>query len=164
VKKTRFDFLKVVIAILLVLWMVVPIAPPAHAQTSTKTYRDATGGFLNETTFLAAAAYTTSNNAITPIDIGGYDVGVIIINVTAVSGTSPSLTVNFMGCDSAPGTQTIPANAACGIHTASTAITTTGVFFVKVDHTTRFSTVQTVITGTSPSFTMDIRGQFKTSV
>jgi hypothetical protein len=164
VKKTRFDFLKVVIAIMLVLWMAVPIAPPAHAQTSTKTYRDATGGFLNETTFLTAAAYTTSNNAITPIDIGGYDVGVIIINVTAVSGTSPSLTVNFMGCDSAPGTQTIPANAACGVHTASTAITTTGVFFVKVDHTTRFSTVQTVITGTSPSFTMDIRGQFKTSV
>jgi hypothetical protein len=163
VKNNRWNFLKVAIALLLVTCMVMPPVP-AHAQTSTKTYRDATGGFLNETTFLASAAYTTSNNTITPIDIGGYDVGIIIINVTAVSGTSPSLTVNFMACDSAPGTQTIPTNANCGLHTASSAITATGVFFVKVDHTTRFSTVQTVITGTSPSFTMTIRGQFKTSV
>jgi hypothetical protein len=164
VKRTnRYEFLKVLSLLLLVFFMVLPPVPTA-AQTSGKTYRDATGGFLNETTFLAAAAYTTSNNAITPIDIGGYDEGVIIINVTAVSGTTPSLTVNFMGCDSAPGTQTIPANSACGIHTAGSAITAAGVFFVKVDHTTRFSTIQTVITGTSPSFTMDIRGQFKTGV
>ena len=162
-KTNRFELLKVLLCLLLVMVMVLP-PMPASGQTSTKTYRDATGGFLNETTFLAAAAYTTSNNTITPIDIGGYDVGIIIINVTAISGTSPSLTVNFMGCDSAPGTQTIPANSACGIHTASTAITATGVYFVKVDHLTRFATVQTVITGTSPSFTMDIRGQFKTSV
>ena len=161
-KTNRFEFLKVLLCILLVGMMVMP-PTPAGAQ-STKTYRDATGGFLNETTFLAAGAYTTSNNTITPIDVGGYDVGVIVINVTVVSGTSPSLTVNFMGCDSAPGTQTFPANSACGVHTASTAITATGVYFVKVDHLTRFSTVQTVITGTSPSFTMAIRGQFKTSV
>jgi hypothetical protein len=163
VKRTsRFEFLKVLLVLMLVVCMVLPPVPAA-AQ-SIKTYRDATGGFLNETTFLPSAAYTTSNNAIVPIDVGGYDVGVIIINVTAVSGTTPSLTVNFMGCDSPPGSSTFPANANCGIHTASTAITTTGVFFVKVDHTTRYSTIQTVITGTSPSFTMTIRGQFKTSV
>ena len=162
-RTNRFAFLKVLLCLLLMTVMIMP-PTPATGQTSTKTYRDATGGFLNETTFLAAAAYTTSNNTITPIDVGGYDVGIIVINVTAVSGTSPSLTVNFVGCDSAPGTQTIPSNSACGIHTASTAITAAGVFFVKVDHLTRFVSVQTVITGTSPSFTMDIRGQFKTSV
>jgi hypothetical protein len=141
------------------------LMPPTQAfGQSTKAYRDATGGFMNETTFLPSAAYTASNNAITPIDIGGYDVGVIIINVTAVSGTTPSLTVNYMGCDSPPGSQTFPANANCGIHTASSAITSTGVFFIKVDHLTRYSTVNTVITGTSPSFTMTVRGQFKSSV
>jgi hypothetical protein len=164
VKRTnRFDFLKVLLALLLVAVMVLPPVP-AMGQTSSKTYRDATGGFLNETTFLPSAAYTTSNNAIVPIDVGGYDVGIIIINVTAVTGTSPSLTVNFNGCDNAPGSQTFPANAACGLHTASAAITAAGVFFIKVDHLTKFVTVQTVITGTSPSFTMTIRGQFKTSV
>jgi hypothetical protein len=164
VKRTnRFDFLKVLLAVLLVACMALP-PMPSMAQTSSKTYRDATGGFLNETTFLPSAAYTTSSNTITPIDVGGYDVGIIIINVTAVSGTTPSLTVNFNGCDSAPGSQTFPANSACALHTASAAITATGVFFIKVDHLTKFVTVQTVITGTSPSFTMTIRGQFKTSV
>jgi len=161
-RTNRFEFLKVLLCVLLVMVMVIP-PQPAGAQ-STKTYRDATGGFLNETTFLASAAYTTSNNTITPIDVGGYDVGIIIINVTAVSGTSPSLTVNFNACDSAPGSSTFPANSACGVHTASTAITATGVFFIKVDHLSRYVTVQTVITGTSPSFTMTVRGQFKTSV
>jgi hypothetical protein len=163
VKKTnQFQFLKVLCAILLVTCMILP--PTSVDAQSNKSYKDATGGFMNETTFLSSAAYTTSNNTITPIDVGGYDVGVIIINVTAVSGTSPSLTVNFNACDSAPGSQTFPANAACGLHTASAAITATGVFFIKVDHLTRYVTVQTVITGTSPSFTMTIRGQFKASV
>lgn len=161
-RTNRFECLKVLLCVLLVMVMVIP-PQPAGAQ-STKTYRDATGGFLNETTFLASAAYTTSNNTITPIDVGGYDVGIIIVNVTAVSGTSPSLTVNFNACDSAPGQQTFPTNANCGLHTASAAITATGVFFIKVDHLSRYVTVQTVITGTSPSFTMTIRGQFKTSV
>ena len=162
-KTNRFEFLKVLTVIVLAAGMaLLPVL--TTAQSSSKTYRDATGGFLNETTFLASAAYTTSNNAITPIDIGGYDVGIIIINVTAVSGTTPSLTVNFNACDNAPGSQTFPANANCGVHTASTAITTTGVFFIKVDHLSKFVTVQTVITGTTPSFTMTVRGQFKTSV
>src|SRR5215831_18153215 len=132
-RTNRFEFLKVLLALLLVVVMVMPPVP-AVGQSSSKTYRDATGGFLNETTFLPSAAYTTSNNTITPIDVGGYDVGIIIINVTAVSGTSPSLTVNFNGCDSAPGSGTFPANSACAVHTASSAITATGVFFVKVDH------------------------------
>jgi hypothetical protein len=154
--------MKVLLALMLVVFMIVP-PTPSMAQTSSKTYRDATGGFLNETTFLPSAAYTTSNNTITPVDVGAYDVGIIIVNVTAVSGTSPSLTVNFNACDSVPGSQTFPANAACGLHTASTAITATGVFFIKVDHISKFVTVQTVITGTSPSFTMTIRGQFRNS-
>ncbi|HEV7521990.1 MAG TPA: hypothetical protein VGP89_12905, partial [Candidatus Angelobacter sp.] len=68
-RTSRFEFMKVLLVLMLVVCMVLPPVPAA-AQ-SIKTYRDATGGFLNETTFLPSAAYTTSNNAIVPIDVGG---------------------------------------------------------------------------------------------
>jgi hypothetical protein len=136
---------------LVALMLMVATAPPAQAQ---KTYRDATSGFLNETAFVPSAAYTTSASNITPVDIGGYASGIVVINVTAVSGTSPSLTVNFQTCSSTPGSSTAPANANCVVHTASSAITATGVYLVKVDHFARWNTVSYAITGTTPSFTM----------
>lgn|GEM_PF-3170309 len=154
----RFQFLKVLTCALLAVCMVLP-PMPAQAQ---KTYRDATGGFLNETTFLPSAAYTTSNTSITPVDLGAYSSGLIVIQVTAVSGTSPSLTVNFQTCASSPGQTTPPATTACTLHTASSAITTTGVFLIKpLANFARWNTVSTTITGTTPSFTMQILGYFK---
>jgi hypothetical protein len=132
-------------------------APPAEAQ---KSYNDATGGFLNETTFVTSAAYTTGATA-TPADIGAYASGVIVINVTVVSGTSPSLTVNFQTCFTPPGTGSAPATSNCVIHTAGTAITATGIYFIKVDHFARWNTVNYAITGTTPSFTFSVVGYFK---
>lgn len=131
---------------------------PGAAQ---KSYRDATGGFLNETTFLASAAYTTTQNAITPVDLGSYASGVIVVNVTVVSGSSPTLTVNFQTCSSAPGAQTAPANANCVTEFSTSSITATGVSFIKVDHFARWNTINAVIGGTTPSFTMTVIGYFK---
>jgi hypothetical protein len=154
-QRTLFDRIKVALLCTLMLMCILP------APATANTYRDATGGFLKEYQFLASSAYTTSNSAITPIDTGAYASGVIVINVTAVSGTSPSLTVNFQACSSAPGAQSAPANAACGNHTASAAITATGVYLIKVDHYATWNTISTTITGTTPSFTMSIIGYFK---
>lgn len=133
----------------------------AHAQASANTYNDATGGFMKENQYLTSAAYTTSNTGTTPVDTGAYDGGIIIINVTAVSGTSPSLTVNFNSCYSVAGTQSAPAATACASEFASSAITATGTYFIKVDHFSRWTNISTTITGTSPSFTMSIVGNFK---
>jgi hypothetical protein len=47
------------------------------------------------------------------------------------------------------------------VHTASSAITATGVYLVKVDHFARWNTVSYAITGTTPSFTMTVNGYFK---
>ena len=146
------------VLVLATLALVTLFVLPMEAQ---KSYNDASGGFLNETTFVASAAYTTSNNAITPIDIGSYTSGSLIINVTAVSGTSPSLTVNFQTCSSTPGQSTAPANANCVTHTAGSAITATGLQIIKLDHFARWNTVNYTITGTTPSFTFTVIGYFK---
>ena len=134
-------------------------ATPASAQ---KNYRDATSGFLNETTFVPSAAYTASASNITPVDLGAYASGLMVINVTAVSGTTPSLTVNFQTCYSAPGSGTAPAAANCVTHTASAAITATGVYLIKpLANFARWNNVSYTITGTTPSFTFSAVGYFK---
>jgi hypothetical protein len=157
VTKDKNGVVKVLIACMLAAVMLMP-ATPAQAQ---KSYRDATGGFLNETAFVPSAAYTTSSNTITPVDLGAYTSGIIVVNVTAVSGTSPSLTVNFRTCASSPGQQTAPANANCVIHTAGSAITATGLQIIKVDHFARWNTLDFSISGTTPSFTFTATGYFK---
>ena len=143
------------LCLLLIAFMVLP-PTSAHAQ---KSYRDATGGFMNFTQFVNCSACTTGSSSIVPADVGSYASGIIVINVTAASGTSPSLTVNFQVCDG--NTQSAPANANCVTHTAGTAITATGIQIIKVDHFTRWTTVSYTITGTTPSFNFTVNGYFK---
>jgi hypothetical protein len=126
-----------------------------------KSYQDATGGFLNETRFVNATNASTGSSSITPIDLGSYASGAIVINVTAISGTSPSLTVNFQTCDTQPGTQTAPSNSNCVTHTAGSAITATGLQVIKVDHFARWNTVNYTITGTTPQVSFTVDGYFK---
>jgi hypothetical protein len=148
-----------VFSIMAVLLLAMFFVTLAAAQ---KNYRDATSGFLNETTFVTSAAYTTSASNITPVDLGAYASGVLVINVTAVSGTTPSLTVNFQTCYSAPGAGTAPATASCVSHTASSAITATGVYLIKpLANFARWNNVSYTISGTTPSFTFSAVGYFK---
>lgn len=125
---------------------------PAAAQT--KTYRDATGGFLNETTFLASAARTTSGDSGTVVDLGAYPNGNVFIGVTAASGTTPSMLVTFQSCP-----DTTPAN--CIDHTTTSAITTTGNTLMKLNNFGRYVLIKYAITGTTPSFTFSVKGAFK---
>lgn len=120
------------------------------------TYRDATSGFLKEATFVALAAKTADGNSGTPIDLGVYSAGVVHINVTAVSGTSsPTLTVTFQSCADATTTY-------CSTHTASSGITATGNTILKVNNFGRYGRIAYTITGTTPSFTVQVIGAFKT--
>jgi hypothetical protein len=102
---------------------------------------------------------TTTNTSVTPVDVGVYASGIIIINVTAVSGTSPSLTVNFQVCDG--NASAAPANTNCVNHTTGSAITATGLQIIKIDHFPRYITVTSTISGTTPSFTFTVKGYFK---
>jgi hypothetical protein len=158
INSLRPTIAKLFVFVAILLCVCITLPTPALAQ---KTYRDASSGFLNETTFVVSAAYTANISTVAPVDIGAYASGVIVLNVTAVSGTSPSMTVNFQTCSSTPGSSTAPANAACTNHTASSAITATGVYIIKVDHFARWNTVAATITGTSPSFTFTAIGYFK---
>lgn len=149
---------------LLVILSVAMLAPfPVFAQSTTgKSYSDANGGFLNETNFVTSGTVATASGGGTVFsDVGAFASGDIEINVTAVTGTSPSMTVNFKSCYTPAATSTAPALANCSMHTASTAITTTGITRIKVDHYARWVTVDYTITGTTPSFTFGVTGFFK---
>lgn len=156
--KDRLGVLKVaIVSLLLALFMLPPVPAQAQAQ---KAYTDATGGFLNQTVILdCTTPCTATNTSVTPIDVGAYASGIIIVNFTAVSGTTPSATVNFQACDGIAATA--PANTNCVNHTTGSAITAAGLQIIKVDHFPRWVTVTITISGTTPSFTGKVTGYFK---
>ena len=146
----RGAFGQAVAIALILLTAAVLVPPPIQAQVAA---RDASAAFLKEVTFASSAAYTATGNS-SVIDLGAYDVGNIIVNITAVTGTSPTLTVNFQVC----------ADNACAIsvnHTSSSSLTTTGQTLLKVNQFARYVRVNYTIGGTTPSFTMSIYGAFK---
>lgn len=146
--RTFFAGALLMVMVTLVLAM---IAMPVMAQNS---FRDATGGFLKEKTFLASAARTTDGDSGSPVDAGAYDVGNIIVSVTAASGGG-TLTPTFEVCADSGTTK-------CVSHTAGTGITTTGNYVIKVNQFARYVRVSYTITGgSSPSFTFSVYGAFK---
>ena len=142
------------LALVAVLALALLVAPQPSAQISAGSVRDASGAFIKETTFLASAARTTSGDSGSPLDLAAYDSGAILINVTAVSGTTPTLTVNFENCITSGTTK-------CGAHTASASITATGFYVIKASNIARYGRIGYVIGGTTPSFTFEVYGAFK---
>lgn len=124
--------------------------PVAEAQIAAGSVRDASGAFIKEVTFYASGARTGPGNTGTPVDISAYDSAAVLINVTAAGTT---LTVNFDNCIDAAGTK-------CGVHTASAAITTTGLYMIKASNTARYARLSFTSTG---SFTFEAVGVFKPS-
>lgn len=128
------------------------LAVPGQSQiTST---RDASAAFIKETSFAASAARTASGNSGSPVDLAAYDSAAVMINVTAVSGTSPTLTVNFENCIDSGTTK-------CGTHTASASITATGFYMIKASNIARYVRTSWTIGGTTPSFTFEVYAVFK---
>lgn len=96
-------------------------------------------------TVLPSAARTTSGTA----DMGGFpfmfEELIVYVDATAVSGTTPSLTVTY---------QSSPDNVNWYDNTLGTAITTTGKQIIKVPTCAgNFGRLSYAITGTTPSFT-----------
>lgn len=145
--------LKLAVALALML-VVTAFVLPDPAQAQIQTTQDASAAFIKEQTFLTSAARTASGNSGTPVDLSAYDVGVIVVNITAVSGTSPTLTVNFQVCQDKAGT-------ICVSHTATSSLTTTGTTLLKVNQYGRYANISYTIGGTTPSFTFSVYGAFK---
>lgn len=96
-------------------------------------------------TALASAAYTASGTADLGALPGDSDELTIYLNVTAVSGTTPSMTVTY---------QSSPDGVTYYDHTAGAAITAAGVQMIKIPtNSGTYGRISYAISGTTPSFT-----------
>lgn len=104
-----------------------------------------------EETLAASAAKTTTGQTATLSGWGATDRVLLQVNVTAVSGTTPSMTLTIE--DSLDGTNWRPAVV------SSAAITATGTYFMNIATGTNFADrirLKWTITGTTPSFTFSV--------
>lgn len=117
--------------------------------------RDATAAFVKEVSILASAARTATGDSGAPVDLAAYNSGNIFVDVTAVSGTTPTLDIAFEVCTTA-------AAASCAYsHTTGTQITAVSKQVIKVTNFGRYGRVKFTIAGTTPSFTFSVDGAFK---
>jgi len=104
-------------------------------------------------TLLASAAYTANGNG-SDIDITNYDKAQVCVNVTAVSGTSPTLTVYIDGKDTITGAYIPLGN--------TSSITATGVYSILLTGLAcKYIRARYVIGGTTPSFTFSVTAEVK---
>jgi hypothetical protein len=107
----------------------------------------------NSEKFVSASVVTTTSN----ISLGqapDWAVSMTIyVNATAVSGTTPSLT---------PTINSSPDNVAFAPDIAGTAITAAGTQKLKLPaNVSRFQQLACVVSGTTPSFTLDIWVEYR---
>lgn len=111
---------------------------------------DAAGGYLGDPiTLVAAGAVQTASTNGGAVPSGPYNTLRLTLNVTAASGTTPSLTVNV---------QTSGDNSTWATVASFTAATTTGVQRKVFNGLDRYVRATTTITGTTPSFTFGVVG------
>lgn len=94
---------------------------------------------------LASAARTTSGNS-TAFACDNFDEALVMINVSAASGTSPTLDITFEVYD----------GANWMTHTAATQITGAGSQVMKLTNLGTEYRIKYTIGGTSPSFTFSV--------
>src|SRR5262245_15758513 len=98
-------------------------------------------------TLLTSAARTASGQGEGTSAAAGFREGNVLLDITAVSGTTPSLTVTAE--TSADGTTWFT-------HTAFTAKTATGRDILKLGNLGSFVRMSYTISGTTPSFTFSV--------
>ncbi|RLE65087.1 MAG: hypothetical protein DRJ47_06225 [Thermoprotei archaeon] len=114
---------------------------------------DARNHWYEAVTLLSSAARTSSGTG-DDVDVGRFIAGVICIDVTAVSGTSPSLDVIIEGKDEVSGKYKT-------IH-SETGITATGTYWKTITLSTdpplafKYIRARWTISGTDPSFTFSV--------
>lgn len=102
---------------------------------------------------LASVARTVSGTADTGADPNEYTEAVIYIEVTAVAGTSPTMTVTY---------QSSPDGVTFYDHTAGASIIAVGKQRIALTNTIgKFGRLSYVIGGTAPSFTFSAISEFK---
>lgn len=102
---------------------------------------------------LTDAFMTTSGSAALGAIPSEFDELSVYIDVTAVAGTAPSMTVTY---------QSSPDGVTWFDHTAGAAITAVGKQLLKVPNVIGgYGRLSWVITGTSPSFTFSAWAEFK---
>lgn len=100
---------------------------------------------------LYSGTVTTSGNS-ADISVDNYSAAELILKVTAVSGTTPTLDIYIEGKFENTGDYKTLAS--------QTGITTTGVWFFTISQLVfRYIRIRWVVGGTSPSFTFTVAGQ-----
>lgn len=107
-----------------------------------------------ESVILSGSSAKTSNGSTSDIDVGRFQYGVFCIDVTAVSGTSPSLAVYIDGKDQYSGKYKVLYQ-----QTGINGVTT--IFSETLTIPFKFIRVRWEISGTSPSFTFSVSAEMK---
>ncbi len=103
-------------------------------------------GTPTTTVVTAGTVATATNTPATVVNAGNYGTAVAYLNVTAASGTTPSMTVKFQ--DSADKTNWVDVPSG-----AFGAVTTTGISRLVLTNVGPYLRAVETITGTTPSFT-----------
>ncbi|MEM2405645.1 MAG: hypothetical protein QXR05_10930 [Candidatus Methanomethylicia archaeon] len=109
--------------------------------------------WVENVVLLPSAARTASGNT-TDIDVGRFLYGEICIDITAVSGTNPTLDIYIDGKDQYTGKYKVLFS-----HTGLNSVQTIWDTITLLAF--RYIRVRWVVGGTSPSFTFSVSGEFK---
>jgi len=125
----------------------------ALKETDIKQPIDVQDHWVESVILLASGARTASGNT-ADIDVGRFLYGEICIDITAVSGTNPTLDVYIEGKDQYTGKYKILFS-----HTGLNSVQTIWDTITLLAF--RYLRVRWIISGTSPSFTFSVSGEFK---
>jgi len=128
------------------------VRPTRHEEASIMVPVDVQGLYSEVITVLTPTTITedwTSGN----YDVSNFSKILVFLDVTALTGTGPSVTLNIEALD--------PASGEYAVVNSTDAITAVGLYTLKHDvyeHTIRF---RIVLGGTSPSATVSVGAVFK---
>lgn len=125
----------------------------ALVETTIKQPVDIQDHWVEPVVLLPSAARTASGSG-SDVDVGRFICAELCLDVTAVSGTSPTLDVYIEGKDQYTGKYKVLFSQT-GISAVST------YWFTITTLAFRYLRVRWAIGGTSPSFTFSVSGEFK---
>lgn len=125
----------------------------ALVETTIKQPVDIQDHWAEQVILLASGARTSSGNG-SDVDVGRFLYGELCLDITAVSGTGPTLDVYIEGKDEYTGKyRTL---------FSQTGISAVGTYWFSLGPSAwKYIRVRWVIAGTSPSFTFSVSGEFK---
>lgn len=123
-----------------------------HEDAGIMLPSDVQARYSTTYTILPSSVISSSGNS-DPIDVSDYLYGIIFVDVTAVSGTSPTLTIIIESQD--------PVSLKYAEITRKENITTIGTYAIQISNFGNKIRVRWILGGTTPSFTLSMGGIFK---